>query len=349
MPKIDEAKLKKQISSGDFSPVYLIYGDEQMYVKSYTQKLCDAVTGKARDEFNFRTFAGEIDLFELDAATSVISFFGERNCVLVEDPFIDAWKSDEPKSYFLDIISRVGGSTVLVISMPSYKPKEKSAYFEKLIKAVEKHGSVCNFKTLGSAALEKHISKWASQQGKIFPRVAINRLIRICGKDLHRLKNETEKLCAYSKGEEITIADIDAVAIPNVELRVFDLSNAILRDNPTRAYEILENLFYRRESCVAILAVLSNTYIDIYRLKLGLESGAKVSNVAADFGYGKRAFVLDDLVYTARGTRTETLQKSLDLLLELDTRLKSEKINDRLALEQLTAQLLALVREGGHD
>ena len=37
MPNITEADLKKQIKSRDFSPVYLIYGAEQMYVRSYTE------------------------------------------------------------------------------------------------------------------------------------------------------------------------------------------------------------------------------------------------------------------------------------------------------------------------
>ena len=48
MPRITEADLKKQIKNKSFSPVYLIYGSEQMFVKSYTKKLCEAVAGKTR-------------------------------------------------------------------------------------------------------------------------------------------------------------------------------------------------------------------------------------------------------------------------------------------------------------
>ena len=48
MPRITEADLKKQIKNKSFSPVYLIYGSEQMFVKSYTKKLCEAVQAKIR-------------------------------------------------------------------------------------------------------------------------------------------------------------------------------------------------------------------------------------------------------------------------------------------------------------
>ena len=52
MPRITEADLKKQIKNKSFSPVYLIYGSEQMFVKSYTKKLCEAVAGKNPSDFN---------------------------------------------------------------------------------------------------------------------------------------------------------------------------------------------------------------------------------------------------------------------------------------------------------
>ncbi len=40
MPRITEADLKKnKLKTKAFSPVYLIYGSEQMFVKSYTKKL----------------------------------------------------------------------------------------------------------------------------------------------------------------------------------------------------------------------------------------------------------------------------------------------------------------------
>ena len=74
MPRITEADLKKQIKNKSFSPVYLIYGSEQMFVKSYTKKLCEAVAGKNPSDFNYHTFSGDIDFQELAASLQIMPF-----------------------------------------------------------------------------------------------------------------------------------------------------------------------------------------------------------------------------------------------------------------------------------
>ena len=83
MPRITEADLKKQIKNKSFSPVYLIYGSEQMFVKSYTKKLCEAVAGKNPSDFNYHTFSGDIDFQELAASLQIMPFMAERNCALL--------------------------------------------------------------------------------------------------------------------------------------------------------------------------------------------------------------------------------------------------------------------------
>ena len=344
MPAISEAELKKQLKTRSFSPVYLIYGDEQMYVKDYTRKICDAVTEKAPSDFNFHAFKGELDLAELDAATQVIPFMSEFNCVLAEDIFFDLWKRDDPKDYFLDIISRVGGSTVLVISMPSYVPKTNAKYFEKVEKAVKKHGSVCRFEKLNDSTLEKHITKWAGSQGKLFERGCSRQLINLCGSDLHRLKNETDKLCAYSSGEEITLTDISAVVVPNLESRIFDITDAVMRGQGSRAYEILDRLFSQREIPDVILTVLGNNYIDLYRAKLGVECGKTFQEIARDFDYGNRSFALKK-VYNSSRLSNEALLESIRAIIAVDQAFKSLNPDKWLMLEQLIAKLLLFVKE----
>lgn len=345
MPKIKEPDLKAHIKNKSFSRVYLIYGEEQMYVKSYTKKLIDAVTDKAPSEFNFHRFSGEIDLWELDASTQIVSFFGGYNCVLAEDIFFDAWKSDEPKDYFIDIISRVPDGVVLIISMPSYVPKSGAKYFEKLVKLVEKKGSVCNFPRLDQNTLEKHISKWAQQNGRLISRVAASQLIAECGNDLNRLKNEVDKVCAHAKGEEVTPEDIAAVATLTVETTVFKLSDAVVQNRPDAAYSILDNLRSGKEDPFAILAVISDGYIDAYRARVAAESGVKNDQLSKDFEYGRRAFVPDKMAKMTRKLSTAGLRKSVALLTDAEFRLKSTKVNEWLVLEQIIAQLLLIARE----
>ena len=157
MPRITEADLKKQIKNKSFSPVYLIYGSEQMFVKSYTKKLCEAVAGKNPSDFNYHTFSGDIDFQELAASLQIMPFMAERNCVVVTDIYFDNMVKDRLDT-LKELTSRAWDGTVLIISMPTYVPSKNKTSFTALIKRVEKIGSVCCFEKINSQIIEKYVA-----------------------------------------------------------------------------------------------------------------------------------------------------------------------------------------------
>lgn len=343
MPKITEADLKKHIKSREFSPVYLIFGAEQMYVRNYTEKLVRAIAGKAPSDFNFHRFAGEVNLTELAASMYVAPFMSEYNLVLVSDAFFDLMTKTELDT-FLEICGRPVEGTVLLISLPSNTPKDKT--ISAIIKAIGKKGAVCEFQKPNAMTLEKFIAKWANANGKLISRAAANKLVSLCGDDLTRLKNEVDKICSYSGGEEVSLEDIDKLATVNLESRIFDLSDAVLAGNGEKAFRVLDLLFYQKEEPIVMLYTLSNAYIDAYRVRVASECGVINTGLAADFSYGKRTFLLDRVKRSTNRVSTEALRKSLDLLMDADLKFKSVRLNERLYLEQLIAQLLLTAREG---
>lgn len=345
MPKITESDLKKHIKEKQFSPVYVIYGSEQMYVKNYSEKLVEAVAGKSPSDFNFHTFKGEINLDELAASMQIVPFMSEYNCVLVEDAFVDMMTDSDLKR-LKDICSIAGSGTVLIISMPSNMPEKRKSAFDAIVKAAEKSGSVCRFDKQNQNTIERYIAKWANENGKLISRVNAAKLISYAGDDLTRLKNEVDKICAYSKGEEITLDDINKLATVNVESRIFDLSEAVLNGNGDKAYNVLDTLFYQKEEPVVMLYTLSSAYINAYRMRVAAECGVDVNTVAKDFDYKNRAFTLNKAARATSRVSTGALRKSVNILTQADLTFKSERINPRLYMEQLIARLLITAQEG---
>lgn len=345
MAKLTEQELKKQIKSKSFSPIYLIYGTEQMFVKKYTEMLAKAVAGKSPSDFNYHTFSGEINLDDFAASLQIVPFMSEYNCVLVSDIFFDEMNSDE-LDRFKEITSRVYDGTILIISMPTYSAKKNKTSFDSLVKRAEKLGAVCKFEKLNQTMLEKYIAKWANENGKLISHINASKLISYCGDDLNLLKNETDKLSAYAKGEEITLDDINLLATVNLETKIFNLSDAVLKGDGQRAYNTLDLLFYQREEPIAMLYVLSMSYIDAYRIRVADECGVLKNAVAEDFEYKKRAFTLDNARRATSRVSTEALRKSLDVLIEADERFKSTAVDERIYMEQIIAQLLLIAREG---
>ena len=345
MAKLTEAELKKQIKAGSFSPAYVIYGSEQLLIKRYTEKLTEAVAGKTPSDFNYHVFSGEINLDDFAASLQIVPFMGNCNCVVVNDIFFDEMNKDE-LDRFKEITAKPYEGTVLIISMPTYIPSRNKAAFTSLVKRVEKYGSTCEFSKLNQSMLEKYIAKWANENGKFISHINASKLVTYCGDDLNLLKNEIDKICAYAKGEEITLEDIGKLATVNLEAKVFALSDAVLKGDGQRAYNVLDTLFYQREEPISMLYVLSMSYIDAYRIRVADECGVSKDEVARDFVYKNRAFTLDNARRATARVSTEALRKSLDVLVDADIRLKTSSVSPRVYMEQVIAQLLLIAREG---
>lgn len=345
MPKITEADLKKHIKEKRFSPVYVIYGEEQMYVKNYTKMLLESVAGKAPSDFNFHSFKGEMNLDELAAAMQVVPFMSEYNCVLLEDVFFDLM-SDSDLKRIKEICAIQSEGTILIISMPSNMPEKRKSAFDSIVKSADKTGSVCEFKKQNQNTVERYVAKWANQNGKLISRVNASKLISYVGNDLTRLKNEVDKISAYAKGGEITLEDIEKLATVNLESRVYDLSDAVLNGNSDRAFRVLDTLMFQKEEPIKLLYILSGAYIDAYRMRVANECGVDDKTVAKDFDYRNRAFTLNKEARATSRVSTEALRKSVDILTEADLNFKSVRVNPRLYMEQLIAQLIITAREG---
>ncbi|MEE0956782.1 MAG: DNA polymerase III subunit delta [Ruminococcus sp.] len=345
MPVITEAELKKQIKQKNFSPVYVIHGSEQMFIKRYTEKLTEAVTGKHPSDFNYHQFSGDINLDELAAAMQIVPFMSEYNCVLVSDVFLDSMDADSV-ARFKDICSQAIDGTVLIVSMPSYVPKKNAAALKAIIKFASKNGSVCEFKESSPMQLERFVAKWANENGKLISEINASRIVQNCGTDLNLLKNEVDKISAYAKGEEITLTDIDMLCTVNLESRIFTLSDMVLNGEGDKAFTALDRLFYQKEDPISMLYVLSNAFIDAYRVRVADECGIPPEKAAEDFDYKKRAFVLKKARKATSRVSTSALRQCLDILKEADVKFKSTSVNYRLALEQLIARLLLIAREG---
>lgn len=345
MSKISESELKKQIKSKQFSPIYVIYGTEQMFVRRYSEQLVNAVTGKTPSDFNFHKFSGDINLDDFAAALQIVPFMSEYNCVFVSDIFFDNMDADS-LARFKEITDKTVDTTVLIVSMPTYVPTKNSAAFKSLIKRAEKNGSVCEFNKLNQSMLERYIAKWANENGKMISHLNASKLISYCGDDLILIKNELAKICAYAQGEEVTSQDIEKLATQNLETKIFALSDAVLNGNGDKAFKTLDLLFYQREEPVMMLFVLSASYVDAYRIRVADECGVLKDDVAKDFEYKNRAFTLKKARDATAKVSTEALRKSLDLLVEADEKFKSTSVNERLYMEQLIAQLLLVAKEG---
>ena len=159
------------------------------------------------------------------------------------------------------------------------------------------------------------------------------------------LQNELDKLCAFVEHGEITAEHIEMLTTKNLEAKVFKLADFVASGNSDQAYKQLDLLFYQREEPIAVLAVLSGAYVDMYRVRVAIESGEQSSVLEKYFDYGKKAFRLKNAERDGKRLTTTALRKSLDAIVDTDYRMKSTRADKRVLMETLISKLLLLSRE----
>lgn len=347
MPEITETELKKQIERGTFGNLYLLHGEEKYLLKLYANRLIDKACGSSFRDFNLQKMdGGSTSIDEIADAVEALPLLAERKCVAVSDLDVEARNASETAKLY-ELLENVPESTVLVLYLPSVEiDYKKSAKWKKFLAAVQKLGTTVLFKRKTQADAEKMLCAAAAKRHCELSRADAGKIIEYAGNDLQVLFQELEKLCAYvGEGKEITRREINLLVTKNFETTVFLLSRAILARQYDKAYSILDLLFYQNEEPVSILAVLSTSYLDLYRVRAAVQSGKNSLEPAKYFDYKGKEFRLRNAERDGGRFSMEMLRESLEVLLAADLSLKSARGDRRTVMEKLIAQLLLIAEK----
>lgn len=340
MAILEDKKLKRHIETEQLSPLYILYGDEKMLLRNSVAKLSKKAKGDAFPDFNFNEFTDESSVDAIADAVCNLPFMAEMKCVLVSDFNIETKKEVEI-SKLKELFQSLPDTTVLIFSYPTLNfDGKKAKKWRDFLKLGDKAGINVQFNPRDSKDIVKFlVTKAEKNNASLSPRLA-EKIVENVGNNLTTLSGEIQKLSSYCSGREITEKDVEDLVTKNLKAKVFDLSKSIINKNYSKAYEILDTLLYNDEKSINILAALSSAYIDMYRVRVALQSGKKATAPSEYGKYKGREFTLTNAERSIRNLPENALRESLDILLEADILLKSSKISDKEVLESVIAKLL---------
>lgn len=351
----NESTMKTHLESGALLPVYLLYGEESMTVERWHSRLIKAAVGDTQDPFLLTRMDGRegVDPDELSDAAEALPFMAPRKCVTVEDFDPEALSSTD-FSKLEQLLSDPPPTCVLIFTMKSRSPEPSRKKGEegggskgkKLLKLVEAKGCAAHFGVATAGDAGRLARDTAKKLGCVMPSNVSAALVAACGGNLHAVVCETEKLCAYAGGGELTLQQLQQVGVQSVEASVFDLSRAILRMDYTTAMAIVSNLMFLRESPVGILTILSSAFVDLYRAKAARAGHIPDKQAMKELGYlGGRAFLYTRAAESESRYSHNFLVKALEELTRADQAMKSTGADGRVLLEQTVTKLFVLLKE----
>ena len=147
---------------------------------------------------------------------------------------------------------------------------------------------------------------------------------------------EIAKIAAYAKGPQVTAADIDAVADPVLDARVFDMTKAVTEGRQDRAAELLAELLRMQEEPLRILAALGLTVRQLYAARLAIDGGKDAAWLRTLWPK-MSPWQANNLISSARGVRRGWCREAVKRCQVVDRRMKSDRNKDN---EGLLKQLL---------
>ncbi len=325
-------KLNQDISNGNTARFYLFYGEERYLVDFYKEELKKAVVGDNMPEFNLIELSGSISADDLSDAVDSYPVMAEKKLVIISD--FDIFKADDAtKEKFTEILNDLPEYCCLLLIYPAeFKPDKRL----KLYTLMAKVGEVIEFTRSEREQLSAWIGKRFKALGHTIDNQECEYLIFYCGSLMQALIPEIEKISAYAKSGEITREDIDAVATPNVEAVVFDLTDAIVARKYKKAIEILEKLTLIGEEPIALLALVGRQMRQIYTACLLNNRGGSVTELMKICNF-RSEYPARIIMNAARNVKLNWAREAVILCAQADTKLKLGAKSE--VLEELIVRL----------
>ena len=234
-------QLKKDLSAQAPGKLYILHGEET-YLRDYClNQLKELILSGGMGTFNFHEIpAKEMSPRRLEEALDCLPMMAQRTLVQVTD--FDLFKAGEKdREAYAKLFEELPDYVCLVFvyDLIPYKGDART----KLAGAIKRSGVVVNFPRQETGELVKWVRRRFRALGKDIDGNLASELIFLCGDLMTNLIGEIEKIGAYAKGSQITRADIDAVATPQLDTVVFRMTDAIGAGKFDQAAQVLGELF----------------------------------------------------------------------------------------------------------
>lgn len=316
-------ELHSAVKSNTVGNVYIFFGEETYLMQQAVEQLRALLVPAGFEEFNYHRLTGKgLTVQELTEAVEAMPMMSQSTFVTVTD--MDVFKLDEAQRTALVSLLEDFPEYCTLVFLYRQLPYKKDGKLKKLTAAVAAHTTEIEFAPQGRQKLQKWVRRRFAAFDKELDDNAIDHLLFTCGSLMDGLVPEINKIAAYAKGKRVTVADIDAVADPVLDARIFDMTNAVTARDYDRAAAVLAELLRMQTEPIAILAVLGRELRQLYTARLALD-GKKDAVWVKELWRMTSAYPATKLMEAARSVSRPWCRDAVRRCQTLDRRMKSER------------------------
>jgi|GEM_PF-6987284 len=206
--------------------------------------------------------------------------------------------------------------------------------FNQLMPTLQTHAYIIEVKPLNEQELVEHIKKSLTQLDFKASDTVIKEIIARKNAVMLDIYHEIDKLTLYKQDTKtIELKDVSTLVNADFSASIYDLINAILAQDKTKALNIFEGLFVKDKDGLSILSAMFNKVEDLIYAKRLINLKYTQDEIAKFL-----AVSLGQAYYLQRDAKKLTfssLNKMINKITVLDYKLKSSDIDTKSAIQML--------------
>ncbi|MCR5417213.1 MAG: DNA polymerase III subunit delta [Pseudobutyrivibrio sp.] len=319
MRRIDE-----DIKSGQFKNIYLIFGEEAYLKLQYKNKLVKALVNDG-DTMNFSKYEDSgINVAQVIDQAETMPFFADHRVILIENSGF-AKKTPEDLGEYLGSIPEA--TTFIFVE----KDVDKRS---KLYKAAKAAGREIEINMPDERTLATWVGAKIKEAGKQMKRDAWSEFLMRTHESMDNMDRELEKLITYvGDRNQITLEDVRAICIAQVETKIFDMINAISAKDMPKTMDLYEDMLSAKEPPMRILYMIVRQFRQMKVIKECSNHGENVGTIARKVG--SPDFAVKRTMQLAKNFTDRDILDLLEDAADFETQVKTGRLDENLAVEMI--------------
>lgn len=331
---MDRKDFERALAQGLLPRVLLFEGEDQYLKQESLYSLRRAILPPGMEALN-ETVLDDPPTDRLIADAETQPFMSDRRLVIIRDMPALTGRA-EADERLLSWLPSVPETTQLLFYCTA-KPDGR----KKIYAAVKKLGGIVTFSPLRGTDLTRFVIDSFRKAGKeCAPRTA-EYLIFTVGDDAGILQNEISKLSSHAGDcPSVSPADISELATPSTECTVFQMVDAVVTGQRSRALILLRNQLLAGTDRMAILSMLLRQYRLLQHIKIMQYEKRNTDFIRSALGVP--SFALEQYLRQASGYSGSQIKNAVRICFDTEYAVKSGNMQPDGAVESVVIKLLSL-------
>lgn len=325
MKRIDE-----DIKSGQFQNLYLIYGEEEYLKLQYRNKLIAALVNEG-DNMNFSKYTDTgINVNQVIDQAETMPFFAEHRVILIENSGFGKKIPEELGEY----LSSIPDFTIFIFVEPTADERGK------LYKAAKAAGRDIEINMPNENVLTQWVGAMLKDSGKQMKKDAWVQFRDMTDSSMDNMKRELDKLVTYvGDRSQITIEDVNAICIPQIETKIFDMINSIAVKDLPKTMELYQDMLSAKEPPMRILYMIVRQFRQLAVIRELEEQGDSSATIAKKIGM--QDYIVRKNEALIRNLGSKEIKNLLVDAATFEQQVKTGLLDENLAVEMIMMKYAA--------